>query len=88
MGIPKPHDRAQVTYTLGEIASAEAVSRFYASAAECMEWAKASPCYQQRALYVQMALKWLAAGARLQTFLQLPRPHTAASVRHETIIKR
>jgi hypothetical protein len=36
-----------------------------------MDWATTTRSIQERAVYVQMALQWLAAGARLQTLLQL-----------------
>jgi hypothetical protein len=48
-----------------------AIAQFYGFAERCIDWAKTTRSLQERAVYVQMALQWLAAGARLQTFLQL-----------------
>ena len=36
-----------------------------------MDWAKITRSLQERAVYVQMGLQWLAAGARLQTLARL-----------------
>lgn len=52
-----------------ELLAASATAQFYTFANRCMDWAKATRSLQERALYVQMGLQWLAAGARLQTFL-------------------
>jgi hypothetical protein len=48
-----------------------AIAQFYGFAERCIDWAKTTRSLQERAVYVQMGLQWLAAGARLQTFLQL-----------------
>ena len=56
--------------TRGDIVAATAIAQFYNFASRCMNWAKTPRSLQERALYVQMGLQWLAAGARLQTFLQ------------------
>ena len=53
----------------GELLAASAIAQFYTFAGRCMDWAKTTRSLQERALYVQMGLQWLAAGARLQTFL-------------------
>src|SRR5579859_4207869 len=56
--------------TRGDIVAATAIAQFYNFASRCMNWPKTTRSLQERALYVQMGLQWLAAGARLQTFLQ------------------
>jgi hypothetical protein len=56
--------------TRGDILAATAIAQFYNFASRCMDWAKTTRSLQERAVYVQMGLQWLAAGARLQTFLQ------------------
>jgi hypothetical protein len=56
--------------TPGELLAASAVAQFYNFASRCMDWAWTTRSLQERAIYVQIGLKWLAAGARLQTFLQ------------------
>jgi hypothetical protein len=56
--------------TRGDILAATATAQFYNFANRCMDWAKTTRSLQERAVYVQMGLQWLAAGARLQTFLQ------------------
>jgi hypothetical protein len=48
-----------------------------------MEWANTTRLLQERAVYVQMGLQWLAAGARLQTFLRLKNSHVARSASHK-----
>jgi hypothetical protein len=50
--------------------NATVIAQFYDFASRCMDWAKSTRSLQERAVYVQMGLQWLAAGARLQTFLQ------------------
>jgi hypothetical protein len=57
--------------TRGELFAASAITQFYTFASRCMDWATTTRSIQERAVYVQMALQWLAAGARLQTLLQL-----------------
>jgi hypothetical protein len=57
--------------TQGKCLGVAAVAQFYAFASQCIDWAKTTKSLQARAVYVQMGLQWLAAGARLQTFLQL-----------------
>jgi len=59
----------------GELLAASAIAQFYTFADRCMDWAKTTRSFQERALYVQMGLQWLAAGASLQTFLQLQNRH-------------
>jgi hypothetical protein len=54
-----------------ELLAASAVAQFYTFARRCMDWANTTRSLQERAIYSQMALQWLAAGARLQTFAQL-----------------
>jgi hypothetical protein len=60
--------------TRGDIVAATAIAHFYNFASRCMDWAKTTRSLQERAVYVQMGLQWLAAGARLQTFLQFMSP--------------
>jgi hypothetical protein len=55
----------------GEFLAASAIAQFYTFASRCMDWAKTTRSLQERAIYMQMALQWLAAGASLQTFVQL-----------------
>jgi hypothetical protein len=45
-----------------------------------MDWAKTTRSLQERVVYVQMGLQWLAAGARLQTFLQIKNSDVAHPV--------
>jgi hypothetical protein len=54
----------------GELLAASAIAQFYTFASRCMDWAKTTRSLQERAVYVQMSLQWLAAGARLQTSLR------------------
>ena len=54
----------------GELLAASAIAQFYTFSSRCMDWAKTTRSLQERAVYVQLGLQWLAAGARLQTFLQ------------------
>jgi hypothetical protein len=58
------------TLTRGDIPAATVIAQFYNFASLCMDWAKTTGSLQERAVYAQMGLQWLAAGARLQTFLQ------------------
>jgi hypothetical protein len=53
--------------TRGDIVAATAIAQFYNFASRCMDWAKTIRSLRERAVYVQMGLQWLAAGARLQT---------------------
>jgi len=55
----------------GELLAASAIAQFYTFASRCMDWANTTRSLQERAVYTQMGLQWLAAGARLQTFVQL-----------------
>jgi hypothetical protein len=57
----------------GELLATSAIALFYTFASRCMDWAKTTRSLQERAMYAQMALQWLAAGARLQTLAQLKR---------------
>jgi hypothetical protein len=43
-------------------------STLYGFAEQCVEWAKNARSIQERAVYMRMAMQWLDAGARLQTF--------------------
>jgi hypothetical protein len=61
----------------GELLAASAITQFYTFASRCMDWARTTRSLQERALYVQMGLQWLAAGARLQTCLQLKNSQVA-----------
>jgi hypothetical protein len=54
----------------GELLAASAIAQFYTFASRCMDWANTTRSLQERTLYSQMALQWLAAGARLHTFAQ------------------
>ena len=55
----------------GELLAASAAVQFYTFASRCMDWANTTRSLQERALYSQMGLQWLAAAARLHTFAQL-----------------
>lgn len=55
----------------GELIAASAIAQFYTFASRCMDWAYTTRSLQERSVYTQMAMQWLAAGARLQTFAQL-----------------
>ena len=55
----------------GALLAASAIAQFYTFASRCMDWANTTRSLQERAVYVQMALQWLAAGARLQTLAHL-----------------
>jgi hypothetical protein len=62
------HDNA---LSRGELLAASAIAQFYTFASRCMDWANTTRSLQERAVYTQMGLQWLAAGARLQTLAQL-----------------
>jgi hypothetical protein len=64
----------------GELVAASAIAQFYTFASRCMDWAKTTRSLQERVVYVQMGLQWLAAGARLQTFLQIKNSDVAHPV--------
>jgi hypothetical protein len=64
------NDGGQNTATRGELLAASGIIRFYTFAGRCLDWAKTARSVQERALYAQMALKYLAAAARLHTILQ------------------
>jgi hypothetical protein len=66
-------------FTRGDVLAASAIAQFYKFASRCMDWANTTHSLQERAVYRQMALQWLAAGARLQTFIRFEDP--AASER-------
>ncbi len=66
-----PNDIGLTTTTPGELLAASAVAQFYTFAGQCMDWAKTTRSIQERILYAQMALKYLAAAARLHMVLQL-----------------
>jgi hypothetical protein len=55
----------------GELLAASAIAQFYTFASRCMDWAQTTRSLKERSVYTQMAMQWLAAGARLQTFAQL-----------------
>lgn len=63
----------------GELAAGAAAAQFYAFACRCMDWARTTRSLQERVVYSQMGLQWLAAGARLQTFLQFRKAEAAQS---------
>ena len=63
-------DGGQSTPAQGELFAASTIVRFYTFADQCMDWAKTTRSIQERIVYGQMALKYLAAAARLQTILQ------------------
>jgi hypothetical protein len=46
--------------TRGEPLAASAIAQFYAFASRCMDWANTTRSLQERAIYMQMALQWLA----------------------------
>ena len=62
------NDDGQNTATRGELLAASGVFRFYTFAGRCLDWAKTARSVQERALYAQMALKYLAAAARFYDF--------------------
>jgi hypothetical protein len=66
-----PNDDSQNTPARGELLAASTIVRFYTFADRCMDWAKTTRSIHERILYGQMALKYLAAAARLHTILQL-----------------
>ena len=66
-----PNDNGQNTTTRGELLATSAIVQFYTFAGRCMDWAKTTRSVQERALYAQMALKYLAGAARMHTILQL-----------------
>ena len=67
----QPNDVGQQNVPIrDELLAASAIAQFFTFAGRCMDWAKTTRSFQERALYMQMGLQWLAAGARLQTFLQ------------------
>jgi hypothetical protein len=86
MGDVQPNDvDHENSLPRGELVVASAVAQFYSFASRCMDWATTTRSLQERAVYVQMGLQWLAAGARLQTFLQfknseVPNPSSAKDV--------
>jgi hypothetical protein len=55
----------------GALLAASAIAQFYTFASRCMDWAQTTRSLKERSVYTQMAMQWLAAGARLQTFAQL-----------------
>ncbi len=67
VGHKEAHERS-------DILSAAAIAQFYNFAGRCMDWANTTRSLQERAVYKQMALQWLAAAARLQTFAQFKNP--------------
>jgi len=67
------HERAHERI---DILAAAAIARFYDLAGRCMDWANTTRSVRERAVYGQMALQWLVAGARLQTFAQFKNPGT------------
>jgi hypothetical protein len=69
--------RHQNAVRCGELLAALTIPQFYTFASRCMDWANTARSLQERACYVQMGLQWLAAGARLQTFLQLKNSQVA-----------
>jgi hypothetical protein len=53
------------------LVAASAAAQFYNFAGRCMDWAQTTRSLQEREIYTQMGLQWLAAGAQLQTFMHL-----------------
>ena len=47
--------------TRSELIAASAITQFYIFASRCMDWASTTRSLQERAVYVQMGLRWLAA---------------------------
>ena len=70
MGDPQLNEVGYENALRGDILAATEIAQFYNYANRCLDWAKTTRSPQERAVYVQMGLQWLAAGARLQTFLQ------------------
>ncbi len=67
----QPNDVGQQNVPIrDELPAALAIDQFYSFAGRCMDWATTTRSFEERALYTQMGLQWLAAGARLQTFRQ------------------
>jgi hypothetical protein len=64
-----PKEHGQNTPARGERLAASTLIRFYAFAEQCPDWAKITRSIQERIGYGQIALKYLAAVARLQTIL-------------------
>jgi hypothetical protein len=75
----RPNDTShrQNIPTNGEHVGMATIAQFYAFAERCIDWANTTRSMQERAVYTQMGLQWLAAGARLQTFLQLKKSQDA-----------
>ena len=69
--VPLPNVGHQNAPPPDELLAASAITQFYTFASRCMEWANTTRSLQERAVYVQMGLQWLAAGARLHTSLGL-----------------
>ena len=81
MGDFQWHDgREADTLAQDALVAASAIAQFYDFASRCMDWAKTTRSLQERAVYTQMALQWLAAGARLQTLARFKVCH---GVRHK-----
>lgn len=65
-----PKDDGHSAPAPGQLLAASTIVRFYAFADQCIDWAKTTSSIQERIVYGQMALNYLAAAARLQTILQ------------------
>jgi hypothetical protein len=58
-------------FARGELLAASAIAQFYTFASRCMDWASTTRSLQERGLYSQVGLQWLAAAARLHALAQL-----------------
>jgi hypothetical protein len=67
---PNEANHHQSAAIAGECLGTAAIAQFYAFAEGCIDWARTTRSMQERAVYLQMGLQWLAAAARLQTFLR------------------
>jgi len=80
----QPNDVGQQNVPIrDELLAASAIAHFYTFAGRCTDWAKTTRSFQERAVYMQMGLQWLAAGARLQTFLQFNKLQSGSSLPSE-----
>ena len=70
--VPLPNVGHQNAPTRDELLAASAITQFYIFASRCMDWASTTRSLQERAVYVQMGLRWLAA-------LRLKNSHVARS---------
>ncbi len=73
--------------TREDVVAATAIAQFYNFASRCLDWAKTTRSLQERAVYVQMGLQWLAAGARMQTSYNL-RATQGMSLKESTEVRK